>query len=94
MRPILREHCFSCHNQDTKKSDLSLATFPSLMTGGASGTVVEVGDPDSSRLWALVSHAEEPKMPPEQDKLPEEKLATIKAWILGGAWKTTARWPR
>jgi mono/diheme cytochrome c family protein len=85
VQPIFREHCFSCHNQDTKKSDLSLATFGSVTTGGASGAVIEPGDPDSSRLWALVSHAEEPKMPPEQDKLPEAKLNTIKAWILGGA---------
>ncbi len=36
------------------------------------------GDPDSSRLWALVSHAEEPKMPPNQDKLPAAKLDMIK----------------
>ncbi len=84
VQPIFREHCFSCHSQDTKKSDLSLASYSALMTGGASGAVVEPGDIDSSRLWALVSHAEEPKMPPEQDKLPEAKLATIKAWILGG----------
>jgi hypothetical protein len=85
VQPIFREHCFSCHNQETKKSDLSLASYTSLMAGGAGGEVVEAGDPDVSRLWALVSHEEEPNMPPEQDKLPEEKLATIKAWIAGGA---------
>jgi hypothetical protein len=85
VKAIFREHCFSCHNEDAKKSDLSLATFASLTKGGASGAVVEPGDPDSSRLWALVSHAEEPKMPPEQDKLPEAKLDVIKKWIAGGA---------
>jgi hypothetical protein len=55
------------------------------MAGGASGSVVEAGDPDNSRVFALVSHADEPKMPPNQDKLPQAKLDTIKAWILGGA---------
>lgn len=85
VQPIFREHCFSCHNQDTKKSDLSVANYTALMAGGASGAIVEPGDLDSSRLWALVSHAEEPKMPPEQDKLPDAKLETIKAWILGGS---------
>ncbi|MGD9722142.1 MAG: c-type cytochrome domain-containing protein [Pirellulales bacterium] len=85
VQPIFREHCFSCHNADTKKSDLSVASFAGLTAGGASGAVIEPGDPDASRLWALVSHAEEPKMPPMQDKLPEAKLAMIKAWILGGA---------
>ncbi len=85
VQPIFREHCFSCHSQDTKKSDLSLASYTALMTGGASGAIVEPGDIDSSRLWALVSHAEEPNMPPEQDKLPQAKLETVKAWILGGS---------
>ncbi len=85
VRPILREHCFSCHNQDTKKSDLSLASFASAMQGGSTGQVIEPGDLGSSRLWALVSHAEEPKMPPNQDKLPAAKLDVIKAWIEGGA---------
>ncbi|MEX0977750.1 MAG: c-type cytochrome domain-containing protein, partial [Pirellulales bacterium] len=85
VKPIFREHCFSCHNEDAKKSDLSLATFGSLTKGGASGAIVEPGDPDSSRLWSLVAHLDEPKMPPKQDKLPEAKLDVIKKWIVGGA---------
>ena len=85
VKPIFREHCFSCHNQDTKKSDLSLATYPALMQGGSTGAVVSAGDADSSRLFALVAHLDEPKMPPQQDKLSDAKLATIKAWIAGGA---------
>ncbi len=85
VKPIFREHCFSCHNQDTKKSDLSLAAYGATMTGGASGAIIEPGDPDSSRLWALVAHIDEPAMPPMQDKLPDAKLDTIKKWILGGA---------
>jgi len=85
VKPIFREHCFSCHNQDTKKSDLSVASYSALIAGGASGSVVEPGDPDNSRIYALVSHADEPKMPPNQDKLPQAKLDTIKAWIVGGA---------
>jgi hypothetical protein len=85
VRPIFREHCFSCHNQDTKKSDLSLASYAGVAQGGSTGAVFEAGAPDSSRLWSLVSHAEEPKMPPNQDKLPAAKLDVIKVWIAGGA---------
>lgn len=85
VRPIFREHCFSCHNQDTKKSDLSLASFAGVMQGGSTGQVIQAGDPPSSRLWSLVSHEDEPKMPPNQDKLPAAKLETIKAWIAGGS---------
>ncbi len=90
VRPIFREHCFSCHNQDTKKSDLSLASFAGISQGGSTGPILEPGDPDSSRLWSLVSHAEEPKMPPNQDKLPDAKLEIIKAWITGGALENDA----
>lgn len=85
VKPIFREHCFSCHSQDNKKSDLSLAAYGATMEGGASGAIIEPGDPDSSRLWGLVAHIDEPAMPPMQDKLPEAKLDTIKKWILGGA---------
>jgi len=85
VKAIFREHCFSCHNQDTKKSDLSLASFAATMTGGASGAIIEPGDPDSSRLWGLVNHTDEPAMPPMQDKLADAKLDLIKRWIVGGA---------
>ncbi|MBL9125141.1 MAG: hypothetical protein JNG90_16000 [Planctomycetaceae bacterium] len=85
VKPILREHCFSCHNQDNAKSDLALDSYAALMRGGAGGEVVLAGELDSSRLWGLVSHSEEPKMPPNQDKLAEAKLDVIKNWIVGGA---------
>src|SRR5688572_16881423 len=85
VKPILREHCFTCHNQNGAKGGLSLDTFAKAQEGGSSGQVVIAGDLESSRLWGLVSHSEEPKMPPNQDKLPEPKLAIIKKWIEGGA---------
>jgi WD40 repeat protein len=85
VRPILREHCATCHNQDTKKSDLAIDSYAAIMHGGAGGEVIAPGDLDGSRLWALVSHSEEPKMPPNQDKLADAKLQIIRAWIVGGA---------
>lgn len=85
IRPIFREHCFSCHNLDKAKADLAVDSFAGLMKGGASGQVVVPGDLDASRLWSLVSHKESPQMPPGQDKLAEKKLNLIRDWILGGA---------
>lgn len=87
VRPILREHCFSCHNQNKAQNDLALDTYEKLMAGGASGKAVEPGDPGSSYLFSLVSHKEEPHMPPNQDKLPDAKLAVVRRWIEGGALK-------
>lgn len=85
IRPIFREHCLTCHNSNQKKGDLALDSYGAAMSGGASGQVVLAGDVGSSRLHALVSHAEEPKMPPEQDRLADAKLELIKKWIEGGA---------
>jgi WD40 repeat protein len=81
VRPILREHCFTCHNQNDAKSGLALDSYASLIEGGSSGEVVFEDDLDSSRLWTLVSHQEEPVMPPGQDKLADAKLDVIRKWI-------------
>jgi WD40 repeat protein len=85
VRPIFREHCFSCHSADKSESGLQLDSYPKAMAGGSSGEVVLPGDLASSRLWALVSHVEEPKMPPRQDKLPAAKLDLVSKWIEAGA---------
>jgi WD40 repeat protein len=82
---IFQQRCNSCHNADKQKGGLSLDTYGTAMQGGASGKVVEPGDLGSSRLWALVSHAEQPNMPPKQQKLPDAELDAIKRWIEAGA---------
>lgn len=85
IRAIFREHCFTCHHQGEKKGGLALDNFASAMAGGSSGDVVGAGDIDISRLYALVTHADQPFMPPNQDKIPEPKLALLKQWIEQGA---------
>jgi WD40 repeat protein len=49
--------------------------------------VIAPGDPDGSYLWGLVSHKEQPTMPPNQGKIADAKLELIRKWILGGALK-------
>jgi chorismate mutase len=85
IRPILREHCFTCHHQGEKKGGLALDSYASAMTGGSSGDVVGAGDIEISRLYALVTHADQPFMPPNQDKIPEPKISLLKQWIEQGA---------
>ncbi len=86
-QPILREHCFSCHNRNRAQNDLALDSYETLMRGGAAGAAVEPGNPGGSYLWRLVSREEEPFMPLNQPKLPEVKLAVLESWIAGGALK-------
>jgi hypothetical protein len=94
VQAIFREHCYACHSQDEAKSDLALDSYAAVMRGGASGAVIEPGNPDASRLWKLVNHLEEPHMPPEQDKLPEAQLAILRAWIAGGTLETAGSTPQ
>jgi len=86
--PIFRAKCFACHNPDKKAGGLDLTNYTAMKEGGGSGDVVEAGDADSSYLWLLVNHESDPYMPPKSDKLPAPMLATIKAWITGGALDT------
>lgn len=82
---IFKNRCNSCHNADKQKGGLNLETYSSTIQGGGSGKVIEAGDPDSSTLYQLVTHSEQPNMPPNAPKLPDAELGTIKAWIEGGA---------
>ncbi|MCR9120512.1 MAG: hypothetical protein NXI22_26565, partial [bacterium] len=85
VKPVLRESCFKCHNQNEDKGGLALDTYARLMEGGSSGEVVYAAELDNSRLWHLVNHEDEPAMPPNSPKLAAAKLAVIKKWIDGGA---------
>jgi len=88
MLPIFRNDCLNCHNPDKKKGGLDLSSFQAALAGGDDGQVINSGDPDGSKLFRLVTHAEEPTMPPKKDKLPDKELNLIKAWIAGGALET------
>lgn len=83
--PIFKQRCVKCHNQDTAKGGLVVEAYAALMEGGSSGAVIVAGQPDASRLFKLVSRAEEPYMPPSGDPLPAEQLALLKEWIQSGA---------
>ena len=83
--PVFREKCCACHNPDQQKGGLDLTGWNQTMAGGSSGEVIAAGDPDGSYLLMLASHASEPKMPPESDRLSDASLATIKNWIASGA---------
>ncbi len=87
--PILRAKCLSCHNTDKKSGGLDLSNFTAVKAGGGSGEIFDPGNSGASILWKVINHEEEPKMPPNSDKLPADMLAIIKTWIDGGALETS-----
>ncbi len=88
VQPILRQRCAACHSPDKKSGGLDLTNFTNLMLGGSSGGSIEPGDSDSSYLFMLVNHDEEPYMPPGNNKIPEAEIKVLKRWINGGALET------
>jgi hypothetical protein len=91
--PIFRAKCNSCHDAGNAKGGLVLDNYGATMQGGASGAVVEEVL-DDSRLWLLITHAEQPIMPPQGGKLPDNELALIKQWFDGGVLETKDSKPR
>lgn len=83
--PVFREKCCSCHNADKQSGGLDLTSYGRAMAGGSSGEVIAPGDHEGSYLWQLASHASEPKMPPQADRIPDAMLDTLAKWIAGGA---------
>src|ERR1700677_5043356 len=82
---VFRSRCGSCHNPDKQKGGLNLEKYRSAMQGGGSGKVIEPGDADNSTLFQVISHKEEPKMPPNSPKIPDAEIDLSRKWIEGGA---------
>jgi WD40 repeat protein len=86
--PLIEANCSKCHNADRKKADLELTSYQDALKGSGSGAVLVSGNPDASKLWKAITHAEEPTMPPNRPKMPDKELEVFKKWILGGLLET------
>ncbi len=85
MRPILAEHCSSCHSGSVGKlkGELSLDSRAAILAGGESGPAVVPGKPDESLLIEAVRR-ESFEMPPEKP-LSNRELRTLERWVESGA---------
>ena len=86
--PIFQQRCAKCHGAADENGDvrtevsLNLLEYEKVMAGSEFGTVIEAGDPDGSFLMDMIVAGD---MPEEGDKVPEEEIALIRAWIEAGA---------
>ncbi len=89
VKPIFDTSCFRCHGGMNHRGGLNFSTQAGLNKGGHDGPVVVVGHPEQSLLLKLIRHegpADDPMpMPPKGDKLSDEDIATVAAWIKAGA---------
>src|SRR5262245_29596005 len=87
VRPVLVEHCYSCHSAQAKKQrgGLLLDTREGLLKGGDRGPVVVQGKPDESLLIRAVRHADKALEMPPKGKLPASAVADLAEWVRMGA---------
>lgn len=89
IRPLFEAHCFRCHGAEKQKADLRLDRRSSAVKGGESGPAWVPGKSSDSLLVQLVEGRDIDRiMPPEGDRLTPTQIATLRAWIDGGA-----KWP-
>jgi hypothetical protein len=72
-----------CHSDDNAKGDVSLSTVEDL----ALQSLIDVGDPDASRLIELVTPVagQSAEMPKEGTALTSEQIGLLRRWIAEGA---------
>ena len=87
IRPILVEHCYSCHSveADEANGDLRLDTAQAILNGGTRGSAIAKGSSDQSVLYRAVKYEEPGMQMPPDGKLADEKIADLRRWIEMGA---------
>ncbi|HEY1598258.1 MAG TPA: DUF1553 domain-containing protein [Pirellulales bacterium] len=87
VRPLLATHCVGCHGTDAQENQLRLDVRDWAFRGGESGEPAVVPyDTDASHLLARVTSKDrEARMPPEDPRLSDAEVATLRNWIDQGA---------
>jgi mono/diheme cytochrome c family protein len=85
VRPVLVQRCLRCHGGEVTESEFDISDRPHLLKGGLAGPAVVPGNSQASLLFHVVNHSRKPRMPHKEDKLPEQALRAIAAWIDLGA---------
>ena len=84
--PIINKKCIECHNESKKKGGLSMNTEEKFREGSENGAIVDEKSPEKSLILKLITTDDEDlRMPPKGKPLDDQQVATIRAWVLGGA---------
>jgi hypothetical protein len=87
IRPVLVQHCYSCHSGAVKKQKggLSVETRQGLLEGGDTAPAVVPGKPEESLLVKAIRYTDPDLRMPKKEKLPAEVVADFEKWIKMGA---------
>ncbi len=85
VRPLLVQHCQSCHGPQKQHGGLRLDTKADFFKGGDNGPVVVVGDPEKSPLIHAVRQDGSVKKMPPKTQLEAPAVAVLSEWVKRGA---------
>jgi hypothetical protein len=92
IRPLLADRCYGCHSHGAKKlkASLHLDSREGALKGGESGPALVPGSPEKSRLIESVTYKNVDLQMPPKDKLGDQQIADLTAWVkMGAPWGTT-----
>ena len=87
IRPLLAEHCYECHSEQSKplQGGLRLDSPDWIMAGGDSGPSLLSSKPDESLILQAIRYKDPSTAMPPSGKLPNEVIGKFEAWIRSGA---------
>ena len=91
VRPLLAQHCYSCHSSQAKKlrAGLRVDSRDALLAGGDGGPALVPGQPEKSRLIEAIAYKNVDLQMPPRGQLSPQALADLTAWV-----KMGAPWPK
>ncbi|MGV3534022.1 MAG: PSD1 and planctomycete cytochrome C domain-containing protein [Chthoniobacteraceae bacterium] len=88
VRPVLSAKCYKCHSleEGKAKGGLTLDSKAGVLKGGDTGEALKPGDPDASLLIQAITYKDKDlQMPPKGEKLSDQEIAVLTAWVKMGA---------
>jgi hypothetical protein len=86
IRPLLKEHCVSCHGGKKQKGELRLDAKTFAFKGGHGGPAIVAGSADASPLFQRITSADaDERMPPDGEPLTTAQKHLVQEWIESGA---------
>jgi len=90
IQPLFRDHCYRCHGAERREAGLRLDLREEALNGGDQGPAFVAGKSADSLLIKMVTGVDpDVLMPPEGERLTDEQVGLLRAWIDQGA-----EWPR
>lgn len=84
IRPLLQEHCVSCHGPKKQQAGLRLDTRTGAFQGGETGPAIDTKAWEKSPLWQHIQPDADKRMPPKYP-LSAQQREILGKWLAQGA---------